>query len=783
MNTQSSRTIPMVRRFLSLLALLIGGGLITAVSAQQEPAPGAVHALFDLASPSTGPFPSDWFTARDPGNITRLRVNLPFPDCAVRVSDCEDLDVINALDGFNLQPRLSIPFDGAIDVTSVTSNTVFLISLGSMLRDGEDGGARECGGNDTDDDCGRVIGINQVVWDTLTDTLHVESDELLDQDTRYALIATHGILDPQGSAVQASEAFRNFRQNVRGDYKRALLEALRAARRIGVPEGDIIAASMFTTQSATAVMEKIRDQIKAATPEPADFNLGLGGTRTVFPLETLTGITWRQQTRDNPPAFTAVPLDLKLLSIIPGAIGQIAFGKYVSPDYEVHPGEFIPPVATRTGIPTVQSENEVYLDLYLPSGFKPANGWPVAIFGTGNNGSRHNSFFVAAMLASHGIATIAINPVGMGFGPHGTLTVNQTRGDPVTFSSGGRAISQSPPGTPNAPIGANEGFATARPRKIVYFTDGIRQTVADLMQLVRVIQVGIDVDGDGFPDLDPSRIYYVGTSLSSQIGTVFLAIEPSVLAGVLNVPGAANVLQRGLTPLGRSSLGPLLASRIPSLINAPGIVTLDGVSVGPPHFNDNMPWLRDGLPLAVRLADGTTQDIQSPVVNTVAGAIEIQEVIKNIEWVGQPGDAPAYAFHLRKSPLPGVPAKSVVFQFARGDQNGGNPNNSRIVRAGDLADRTTFYRHDLAFAEDSTLAKNPHTFTFFISSPIPLQAAIARGAQEQIARFFASDGQGIMHPEPARFFEVPIVLPLPEDLGFIPSIRTPTTPATSPQRY
>lgn len=768
MNTQSSRTIPMVSRFVSLLALLMGGGLITAVSAQREPAPGAVHALFDLASPSTGPFPSNWFTVQDPGNITRLRVNLPLPDCAVRVSDCEDLDVINTLDGFNLQPRLSIPFDGAIDVTTVTSKTVFLISLGSTLRDGEDGGARECGGKDTDDDCGQVVGINQVVWDTFTDTLHVESDELLDQDTRYALIVTRGVRDEVGNPVEATDAFRQFRFTVRGEYRRALLEAIHAARVLGIKETDIVTASVFTTQSATSILEKIRDQIKAGIPAPADFNVGPGGTRTVFPLETLTGITWRQQTRDNPPAFTAVPLDLKLLSIIPGAIGQIAFGKYVSPDYEVHPGEFIPPVATRTGIPTVQSENEVYFDLYLPSGFKPANGWPAAIFGTGNNGSRHNSFFVASMLASHGIATIAINPVGMGFGPHGTLTVNHTRGDPVTFSSGGRGINQSPPGTPNAPIGANEGLVTARPRKIVYFTDGIRQTVADLMQLVRVIQVGIDVDGDGFPDLDPSRIYYVGTSFSGQIGTVFLAIEPNVLAGVFNVPGGGNVLQRGLTPQGRSNLGPLLASRIPSLINAPGIVTLDGVSVGPPHFNDNMPWLRDGLPLAVGLADGTSHVIQSPVINTVTGAIEIQEVIKNIEWVGQAGDAPAYGFHLRKSPLLGVPAKSVVIQIARGDQTGGNPNNSRIVRAGDLADRTTFYRHDLAFAEDSTLEKNPHTFTFFIRSPIPLQAAIARGAQEQIARFFASDGQEIIHPEPARFFEVPIVLPLPEDLGFIP---------------
>jgi len=34
--------------------------------------------------------------------------------------------------------------------------------------------------------------------------------------------------------------------------------------------------------------------------------------------------------------------------------------------------------------------------------------------------------------------------------------------------------------------------------------------------------------------------------------------------------------------------------------------------------------------------------------------------------------------------------------------------------------------------------------------------------------FFDTDGTVIIHPEPARFFEVPIILPLPEDLNFIP---------------
>src|SRR5262245_15552672 len=86
-----------------------------------------VHALFNLNSPSTGPFPSDWFTVPDGSQKTRRRVTLPQPDCIVRQSDCEDIAVINTLDGFNVDPRLSIPFDGAIDPTTVSSQTVFLV--------------------------------------------------------------------------------------------------------------------------------------------------------------------------------------------------------------------------------------------------------------------------------------------------------------------------------------------------------------------------------------------------------------------------------------------------------------------------------------------------------------------------------------------------------------------------------------------------------------------------------------------------------------------------------
>jgi hypothetical protein len=74
-------------------------------------------------------------------------MNLPKPDCAVRPSDCADIDVINTLDGFNLQPRLSIPFSGDIDVSTVSSQTVF--SSGWAITDTAaaipSGSIRSCG--------------------------------------------------------------------------------------------------------------------------------------------------------------------------------------------------------------------------------------------------------------------------------------------------------------------------------------------------------------------------------------------------------------------------------------------------------------------------------------------------------------------------------------------------------------------------------------------------------------------------------------------------------------
>jgi hypothetical protein len=106
----------------------------------------SVQALFNPDVVEQAPFPSDRFTVPNPANITRLQVNLPLPDCKARPTDCNILRVINTLDGFNLDPRLSIPFSGPIDVNTVNSDTIFLVELKHHGRKGQ------------------IVGINQVVW-------------------------------------------------------------------------------------------------------------------------------------------------------------------------------------------------------------------------------------------------------------------------------------------------------------------------------------------------------------------------------------------------------------------------------------------------------------------------------------------------------------------------------------------------------------------------------------------------------------------------------------------
>jgi hypothetical protein len=680
-----------------------------------------VSVRLDPGDPAGAPFPSNRYTVFDGTQNTMRRVNLPKPDCTVRVSDCQDIDVINTLDGFSTQPRITVPFTGDIDPATVTSDTVYLVGLGDTL---------------TGSGAGERVGINQIIWDPATKTLVFQSDQLLQQHSRYLLVVTDGVRDAAGNKIKSGGWGDDFglamgRNPAGADYARDLRSAV-ASMHPGSRK--IVAASLFSTQSATTELARINRVIKQSVPAPVNFNIASGGARAVFARTSVAAIQFNRQT-GTAPTFTASYLPTPALNIFPGVVGQIAYGSFSSPDYETA-GKYIPPTGTLTDVPQPQGSNTLIVQMFLPAAPKPANGWPVAIFGHGFTDSMYGApWVVASTLASQGIATVAINVVGHGGGPLGTLTVLRASVPPITIPAGGRGIDQDGNGT----IESTEGSSAAPPRTVISSRDGLRQTVVDVMQLVREIEVGVDVDGDGTADLDAQRIYYAGQSFGGIYGTMVLGTEPSIKAGVPNVPGGAIIEIVRLSPVFRPLGGIALATRVPSLINISGI-----------SFNENIP-LRN----------------QPTVVNTVAGAMDIQRVFDWDQWVQQAGNPVSYAAQIRKQPLPGAAAKPVLIQFAKGDMTVPNPTASAILRAGDLADRTTFFRNDLAYAANPAVGKNPHTFLTNIVTPAAAPYALA--AQQQIATFFASNGATVIDPDGAGpFFEVPIDGPLPEVTNFIP---------------
>jgi virulence factor lipase-like protein len=730
------RTLTEKHSFASRLALYL---IILAVVPSLALA--ATHPLFNLQSTTQSPFPSDQFAVLDSQQVTGLRVNLPLPNCGSNPSDCADITLLNQLDGFNLQPRLSIPFDGPIDVNSVSSKSVFLVRLPDTFflgRDNEDNNLRAAGA---------LIGINQIVWDPASLTLFAESDDHLDQHSNYLLIVTNGVHDAGGQPIQAAKGFHDLDEGHISDpqqrlYIRALKHLLDngTLHRLvpGLDHNDIAAASLFTTETATATLQSIREQVKAAAAPTVNFNIGSNGEKAVFPVNTVTGFTWNVQALTVGPLIpTSLNGDLAALQVFPGSISTLAFGKFTGQHWQ-NGGVFIPQVPTTQNVPP-QGTEELFFNLFIPSGPRPSTGWPVAIFGHGFTDSKQGApFAVASTLAHNGIASIAINVVGHGFGPNSTLTINQGS-TATTFPEGGRGIDQDG----NGQITSSEGSSTfvLSPQGTIGSRDALQQTTADLMQLVRAIQGGIDADGDGLPDLDANRIYYAGQSFGGIYGAIFLGIEPDIKAGVPNVPGGSIIDIVRLSPSFQLLLTQALAVRVPSLLNA-----------GPPiFFNDNSP-LRN-LP---------------PVINNVPGAIAIQTVEDTSRWLGQAGDPVAWAPFIRKDPLAGDLAKPVIVQFARGDETVPNPTATALIRSGDLKDVATFFRNDLAFALGVGFGKNPHTFLTNIGGTPPV-AAVAVGAQTQIAVFLASGGTLTIDPDgPGPLFEVPIAGPLPEDLGFIP---------------
>ena len=339
---------------------------------------------------------------------------------------------------------------------------------------------------------------------------------------------------------------------------------------------------------------------------------------------------------------------------------------------------------------------------------------------------------------------MAADPVGHAFGPRSEASVDlAVPPSTVRFSGFGRGRDLDRDGV----ITDQEGVRTpAQPHPLasIGLRDGLRQTALDNMALVRAVARGVDVDGDGSEDLRRTGVTYYAQSLGGIYGTMLMAVDPLVRAGALNVPGGPILDIARQSPSFRELVAADLKNRAPGLLNG-----------GRGGFTESVPLFLD-----------------PPVTEPARGAVAIQDAFAAVNWLDRSGSPEAFAPLLRRSPLAGVGAKRILYQFAFGDQTVPNPASATLMRAGGLEDVTTFYRND----RTPTGGTNPHGFLLD-----PTVTGRQQG-QQQIVEFLDSAGESITDPDgPAPLFEVPIADPASlERLNFTPAAATGAPPGEAP---
>lgn len=154
---------------------------------------------------------------------------------------------------------------------------------------------------------------------------------------------------------------------------------------------------------------------------------------------------------------------------------------------------------------------------WLPPAGRGAQPFRTIVYGHGLGGDRSQGARLAEFAGPQGYATVAIDAVA-----HGEHPLNPM------------------PGAATLPVVLqffSLNFDAARPFDGRAIRDRFRQSTYDKLQLARLLQSGVDVDGDGQVDLDGEQLSYLGVSLGGIMGVEPLALSDAFGAAVLVVPG------------------------------------------------------------------------------------------------------------------------------------------------------------------------------------------------------------------------------------------------------
>ncbi|MFO1495230.1 MAG: Ig-like domain-containing protein [Lysobacterales bacterium] len=505
---------------------------------------------------------------------------------------------LNALDGFSTTAPWTMTFSAALAPSSIVPGQSVRLFEVQVVTSGAAAGAVQRVVRELSSPSEYVAAISTA--DSTGRTLAIVPTKPLEELKSYMAVVTDGITDTAGNNATPDQTYFLAKRTAplssgTGSACVSLdpllpassacaLEPLRqltnsfeaAANAAGVDRNKIVVSWVANTQGVTPTLRALRASTRPATTRFAPTGLttavaGLPPIADIY-IGTIALPYYLTAPGTGTPAAPA--------SAVLTSFWQAAPGAYVAPFNALGLDPTSTNLTVANPIPVATSTVTVPVLATLPNAAsgrtRPAAGWPIVIFQHGITRNRCDMLAISATFAQAGWAVIAIDQPLHGASP--TDTADACR----PFYIGN---------TPFAQLGArertfdvdliNNATGAAGPDGRVDSTgahfinlsslltsrDNIRQAETDLSVLAVSIPT-MDFDNNQVPEFDGSRIAFVGQSLGSIVGTVFLTLEPTVSVATLSVPGGgiANLLN------GSPTFGPRIRAGIAA---ARGITTTD----------------------------------------------------------------------------------------------------------------------------------------------------------------------------------------------------------------
>lgn len=544
------------------------------------------HPLYGpAASTALSPYPSNRYTTPDPTTPTGLRVHVDATTTADPLVStiASTVATLDELDGFSTLGGVTTTFSDELDRASFTRPPDGYASPGAPMAlvdvdpaSPEQGRAfglvpRYVSSNDDPDATGPEF------------TLIAEPATPLRPKTRYAFVLTDAIKTAAGDALVATQDTRALLGGAEGDYGRSVLDAMPVVTAAtGIDVSHVTLVTVFTTQTVHDALVAVAADRRAAPPPAL--------------LDTLVVNQTASAPDDHRVRFA-------------GHFSAPDF-RAAKPDGKWHVGA--------DGRPALQGTAS--LEFFLAFSDATHSGpRPVAIFQHGLGSDKDSTWGTADRLKSLDVAVIGIDAP----------------------EHGSRATPPYPPGQTDLVKASAAFFGVNLDDKafdVAVARDDFRQMACDQLEMLRFIQTLGTLDvlpvgaPDGVPDVDPTRVIYLGHSFGAVMAATFNALAPEIDGAVWNVGGAGFAL----------------------LFEDSGLFSLLTKALVPP---------------------GLTKG-------------QLARFFSTIQAIVDPGDAANYAPYVTLQPLPGVAGwrpKDVLLEEVKDDTIVPNSSAERLARAAGLA--------------------------------------------------------------------------------------------------